>query len=810
MRDSNYRSISSNKAAVTITASLYDRRALDVTSDKPLVNSLNYLTYLVSSSAKVRETLATDGGIERLVDILHECHNFNHFSDDNGEKKLLTAWKWTLAFQCIVLVGTRGTEKIRQKVVKAGILPIIATVLDNYLSLHERSFLRMNTKPMDASNANASATTPVENVFRQHPEGQSESFLIQSIAHTQEARFRAPDPIVFDNQAAAIFPSQEFCSKHRVYPEDLNLASLTIDDYENSSVDQLFRLLRSAHFQFQDEDRGRRTPQPPAHGRGISIEQDVKRAFVVLNILNRLRETKEAEALEPGFVSDCEYEMDSNLTFLSNLYSRDFEINSTSNSKLAVREFTETGVVIPKDDDIVWSLQLLAYISKYPNLKDILQNTHLVLDMSIRDKSFKVFVENQMKLKMKMKMKSKKNAAVRLRPTITPKTRKPKTTYVERFSPSASNSPQMVTALNDDNLILSDEQFALCDSGIPEEGQRGGSNSVRDAVVYSAVGEAEDEEAEDEDEDDDEDDGDEGDDEKQQQQEDDDDTDDFEETISDSSGSVASDSVRSSTNYMSKLHHWITMYETITDEFERSVRMYQLMDKLNKFIEMESMNLSSTIIETRLKTKAYLQEKWNYDTYQYFNVDDCDEDKDDSLTEHKRVNLFPIVEKFTFLSGSDMYYWSGVIMRNSCRRNDLKGGVRQCGNLECGKWEKYPREFSKCRRCKRTKYCSRDCQMRAWHCHRNWCIPSTSSSNTTSNSSLHTQSLGGVTGVATTAGGGNATAAAGAAGGTAGGGAVFTGGGATTANLEDSVGQLDSEALAEDGNDGNESPSESA
>ena len=80
-------------------------------------------------------------------------------------------------------------------------------------------------------------------------------------------------------------------------------------------------------------------------------------------------------------------------------------------------------------------------------------------------------------------------------------------------------------------------------------------------------------------------------------------------------------------------------------------------------------------------------------------------------------------------------------MRNSCRRNDLKGGVRQCGNLECGKWEKYPREFSKCRRCKRTKYCSKDCQMKAWHCHRNWCIPSSSSSSTSNQttSSVPTQ-----------------------------------------------------------------------
>ena len=102
------------------------------------------------------------------------------------------------------------------------------------------------------------------------------------------------------------------------------------------------------------------------------------------------------------------------------------------------------------------------------------------------------------------------------------------------------------------------------------------------------------------------------------------------------------------------------------------------------------------------------------------------------------MNLFPIVEKFTFLAGTDMYYWSGVIMRNSCRRNDFKGGVRQCGNLECGKWEQTPREFSKCKRCKRTKYCSRDCQMRAWHCHKNWCVPSNSSTSTNTTDSGNT------------------------------------------------------------------------
>ena len=64
----------------------------------------------------------------------------------------------------------------------------------------------------------------------------------------------------------------------------------------------------------------------------------------------------------------------------SDMYARDFEINKTCyNLKVFVRSFTDSGIVIPRDDDIVWSLQLLAYISKYPYLKDCLQNSHLVL-----------------------------------------------------------------------------------------------------------------------------------------------------------------------------------------------------------------------------------------------------------------------------------------------------------------------------------------------------------------------------------------------------------------------------------------------
>src|SRR6266700_4995111 len=40
----------------------------------------------------------------------------------------------------------------------------------------------------------------------------------------------------------------------------------------------------------------------------------------------------------------------------------------------------------------------------------------------------------------------------------------------------------------------------------------------------------------------------------------------------------------------------------------------------------------------------------------------------------------------------------------------------------CGKWETYPREFAKCRRCRKAKYCGKECQSTAWsEGHRFWC-----------------------------------------------------------------------------------------
>ncbi|KAK4952306.1 hypothetical protein LTR66_013747, partial [Elasticomyces elasticus] len=128
MREVNFSIPTANKASVGITTALYDRRALDCTSTLPLINSLNNLAYLTTSSARIRDILTVDGGVERLVCILKQGRS----------KDMMDMWKWNLAFQCVVNIGVRGSEAVRTRVVEADMVPVIATILENYIQVIEK------------------------------------------------------------------------------------------------------------------------------------------------------------------------------------------------------------------------------------------------------------------------------------------------------------------------------------------------------------------------------------------------------------------------------------------------------------------------------------------------------------------------------------------------------------------------------------------------------------------------------------------------------------------------------------------------
>ncbi|KAI9853566.1 MAG: hypothetical protein M1824_001091 [Vezdaea acicularis] len=148
MREVNFSIPNLNKASVGITTALYDRRALDCTSTLPLINSLNHLAYLTTSSARIRDILTIDGGVERLVCILKAGRSTN----------MMDMWKWNLAFQCVVNIGVRGSENVRTRVVEADMVPVIATILDNYIKVLEKCRER-NAEAEAEARRNAHRTT---------------------------------------------------------------------------------------------------------------------------------------------------------------------------------------------------------------------------------------------------------------------------------------------------------------------------------------------------------------------------------------------------------------------------------------------------------------------------------------------------------------------------------------------------------------------------------------------------------------------------------------------------------------------------
>ncbi|ODV72250.1 MYND-type zinc finger protein MUB1 CYBJADRAFT_129646 [Cyberlindnera jadinii NRRL Y-1542] len=543
MRESNNKSITQNRAAVSITTNLYDRRALDATCDRPLVNSLNHLTFLTSSSAKVRETLASDGGLERLVSILYECRKEDADMDYVLERQAkgvdksiaeekrdaLIAWKWTLAFQCLVLIGTRGTEKIRERVVQAGIIPIIATVLDNYL---------LATRDFDSRTDTTLSDRFIDLVQRQ----------LQILQRR----------------------GKQACAERLNDDEDL---STFVDS--NSELHSLLGSVRNEH------------------GSGGNNEQDVE---VMHNI--------------------------SDITAQQTLH----DVNNTITSP----RFFLRGILVPKDDDVVWSLQLLAFISKYSYLKSNLQHTHLVESISLRS-----LLKN-------------------------------------------CHSPASIPALDkDDDLEI--ELISNLSSDENEQQQQPKSQHSTQFTQNSSQ-------------------------------------------ITSQNTSSASSSQR--------------LEPQTQPNSENSIPLTCIASKI------------SSIKRSIFEKDEYLQ-KWDYDTYflTHSPEDDC-QTKENCIEE---LNIFPLVEKFTVktVNTSDICYWAGVTMRNSCRK--AESGVRQCACFDCGKWETTPRQFAKCRRCKRTKYCSKECQLKAWVYHKHWCVDSNSTSTSghshgTTSSTVTTTTTANVTG----------------------------------------------------------------
>ncbi|KAF9197572.1 hypothetical protein BGZ49_001926 [Haplosporangium sp. Z 27] len=404
MREPNFSFPNQNRAAICITSSIYDRRALDCTDYIPIINTLTNLAYLTGSTPTIREYITRDGGLERLVTILKA-------TKVNDRKNGL---KWTLAFQCVVNIGVRGTEHIRKRVVQAGMVPVIVHVLESFFTA---------LQSVNDENERRRQLRRAENAQQN-----SQTMITDGDRSTDSQPFTAPMTEESDHLQGAVLDTSNNSSS-----SSLSSSSITALNLATSSVIPSSIVVDSV-----EPSTANLGPEPTPIFQNASLFNH-----------NPLDDTQGPSAIPTA------QEMSQGHTAPNNARSIQLDVGDGRPQQIFYRE-----------DDILHSLQLLAYLSKYPSLRS----------------SFHT------------------------------------------------------------------------DSG---------------------------------------------------------------------------------------------------------------------------------------------------------------------------SNVFAIVEKFTHrtMHPMEIQYWAGVIMRNACRKDDSRKGIRQCAYTGCGKWETKPREFAKCRRCRKAKYCSKQCQSKAWNeGHRWWCI----------------------------------------------------------------------------------------
>ncbi|KEY66540.1 hypothetical protein S7711_08043 [Stachybotrys chartarum IBT 7711] len=620
MREVNFSIPNVNKASVGITTALYDRRALDCTSTLPLINSLNHLAYLTTSSARIRDILTVDGGIERLVCILKQGRS----------KDMMGMWKWNLAFQCVVNIGVRGTENVRTRVVEADMVPVIATILDNYIKVIEkcrekaeeakqkqihdqrqRAHDHRSAGKASASFTNRSSRLDDQRSFRRQgpppsidvsatyagPSTAASQQNVDPALHTSQPIMTPPDrPNVTPGRHRYSFRAADgrhgTTPTHRQTIQPLASAVSTMEAADGfvrpvRDVDRLASMAPFGPHDLASQPTSPTTPLPPPQLRSPTVRPASMLAPTVRPRRRpSIRHQNSTAATEPDDLNGDSMPSDE---------SPDAEMTGTADiqSEVGIQDITM------EDGDSILagaSLDLTApTVSETHQDAGTFNITHRApIDGSIVNTT--------------------------TTPTVTPMGLSPN-------RPTIMTPPQAPAPTSSVPRYLLDRHF------VPNPRMLAAMPREEDVLMSL------------------------------------------------------------------QLLAYVSKYCGLRSYFQKS----HLVPRLVIGKELAVLDGEEVPADT----------------------DDCDAADEEYLLPDD-FNLFPLVEKFTVrYHSTDMQYWAGVVMRNLCRKDDTRGGIRQCAYYQCGKWEEYTRQFAKCRRCRRTKYCSKECQKSAWAFHRHWCVAAT-------------------------------------------------------------------------------------
>lgn len=617
MREVNFSIPNVNKASVHITTTLYDRRALDCTSTLPLINSLNHLAYLTTSSARIRDILTVDGGVERLVCILKEGRS----------KDEMHMWKWNLAFQCIVNIGVRGSENVRTRVVEADMVPVIATILHDYILVIEREKEKADAEESDKASRHYSGTR--QSKLSRESISETRSSFFEHMSDNRQPRRQAPPPSLNISQSL----SQTFNQSEPGRPStsDGRAAVLTSPPERTQFAGPSLNLPARNHDERASRQRSA-GPQPPATA-VPSTESTEPFSLRPVRDVDRLPSMM--PALQSGLLSNPESPT-TPLPPRSQLHNR-------RPRRPSIRHQTSTSA-----DDLDTAMEDIQPGPEEPAVQEGDPSAHS------RSGSRDVSPQGE---------PADEEPQPTLHLTI------PSEDQVDNVD-IAQQTPTVATALN---AIGATDQGPTGTSPLPNAPTTNASPAVP-LNAYSNL-------------------------------------------------FLQNAQSRSSSN-------------ALMPRDEDVLMGLQLLAYISKYCYLRHY-FQQTHLVPRLRVDREVEKMYGVKSGAT-PIPEPTEDEMEEFLQPDDYNIFPLVEKFTVRCHSkDMQYWACVVMRNLCRKDDARGGIRQCANYQCGKWEEYPRQFAKCRRCRRTKYCSKvsphailtrlqanniqECQRESWSMHRHWC-----------------------------------------------------------------------------------------
>ncbi|KAI0691831.1 hypothetical protein C8T65DRAFT_587083 [Cerioporus squamosus] len=733
MRESNFAFPAQNRASVCISSQLYDRRALDTNSSLPLFNSLTHLVYLTSTSPRIREIMTMDGGLERLVRILHDfCLSppppdnpaiFYGLSPPGSHppKPVPTllpksydkhaAYRFSLAFQCIVNIGVRGSEPIRSRVVQAGTLEVVGCILEAWLA--SKGFA---VGPSVAANGMPRETREQRMARRQ---AQSEMRQRQQAAELARA---------LERQIAA--------DRRTIRPADTSAQSADTSQEEPMQTEQATPSASRA----QDTDtsadtstnatpNGSNTPTgtvvvPGRDRSGTIIARPVwdqpttaarrphRSRLAVPDVSAGPSTSTSAANSRPETETEDDGDVDMDT-------SREGDAPSPSPERQ-----TDTGTIRATHSRRAVGIVTDATAPTATAGLDMPSDAHIIIndEGGVEDGIVSLETNDD------FAMGAPPGAPGALEGPPPPRTVADGHAGAGERTPRAGTTNLPMTAARTPNignfLTPTADAGRITDMGTPARqntiraGNTGNNGTPSHHHHHHHPREVD-------------------------------------------SGPYRDEDVLLSLQllaYLSKYPHCRqafykprTSFHPATAQLSNEGRYGQPSSSSSRSAAAAS---SSSAASTSGSSRDVhpLVKAFNNATGRGKEKERASSSSATSAAAGassssaagpaangatpRMTNVFALVERFTYRHSSselespnpppslppEIQYWAGVIMRNACRKDDSRGGIRQCANMLCGRWERFPREFAKCRRCRKAKYCGKECQSTAWsEGHRFWC-----------------------------------------------------------------------------------------